>query len=57
MTDNIIKDVWKAKDTIAAECDYNPEKLANKLKTSKYSRGEKTVDYHDTRVKSNQAAY
>jgi len=46
LSDSIIEGVWKAKDTIAAACDYNPEKLAEMLKASALSRGLKTVDYH-----------
>jgi hypothetical protein len=45
-SDSVIEDVWKAKDAIAASCDYNPEKLAEMLKASTLSRGLKTVDYH-----------
>ena len=46
LSDSVIEGVWKAKDAIAAACDYNPEKLAEMLKTSVLSRGLKTVDYH-----------
>jgi hypothetical protein len=46
LNDSVIEGVWKAKDAIAAACDYNPEKLAEMLKTSALSRGLKTVDYH-----------
>lgn len=46
LSDSIIEGVWKAKDAIAAACDYNPEKLAEMLKASSLSRGLKTVDYH-----------
>ena len=46
LSDSVIEGVWKAKDAIAAACDYNPEKLAEMLKTSDLSRGLKTVDYH-----------
>jgi hypothetical protein len=46
LKDSVIEGVWKAKDEIAAACDYDPEKLAEMLKTSALSRGLKTVDYH-----------
>ena len=46
LNDSVIEGVWKAKDAIAAACDYDPEKLAEMLKTSALSRGLKTVDYH-----------
>ncbi len=45
-SDSIIEGVWKAKDAIAASCDYNPEKLAKMLKESSLSKGVKTVDLH-----------
>jgi hypothetical protein len=46
LNDSVIEGVWKAKDAIAASCDYKPEKLAEMLKASALSRGLKTVDYH-----------
>jgi hypothetical protein len=46
INDSVIEGVWKAKDAIAAACDYNPEKLAEMVKNSVLSRGLKTVDYH-----------
>jgi len=49
LSDSVIEGVWKAKDAIAAACDYNPEKLAEMLKTSALSNGLKTVDYHVSR--------
>ena len=50
-SDSIIKEVWSAKDAIAASCDYSPEKLAEMLKTSSFSKGFKTVDSHSMRKK------
>ncbi len=46
LNDSIIEGVWKAKDAIAASCDYSPEKLAEMLKKSSFSKGVKTVDFH-----------
>ena len=34
LSDSVIEGVWKAKDAIAAACDYNPEKLAEMLRAS-----------------------
>ena len=51
-SDSIIKEVWNAKDAIVASCDYSPEKLAEMLKTSSFSKGFKTVDYHRRRKES-----
>ncbi len=42
-----MKTVWDAKDSISAECNYSPRELAEKLKLSKLSYGEKTVDLHE----------
>ncbi len=52
LNDSIIKEVWSAKDAIAASCDYSPEKLAEMLKASSFSKGVKTVDYHLRRKES-----
>ena len=46
MIDSVMKSVWDAKDSIAKECDYSPARLAEMLKSSKFSRNVKTVDYH-----------
>lgn len=46
LSDSVIQGVWKAKDAVAAACDYDPEKLAKMLKRSPLSRGLKLVDYH-----------
>ncbi|NCC53299.1 MAG: hypothetical protein EOM20_19095 [Spartobacteria bacterium] len=46
MIDSVMQSVWDAKDSIAAECDYTPSKLAEMLKASKFEKGVKTVDYH-----------
>lgn len=49
--DSIIKEVWEAKDAIAASCDHNPDKLAAMLNNSPLSKGVKTVDYHHRQKK------
>ena len=46
MPDVIMKTVWEAKDSISAECHYNPSELAKMLKASKLSYGERTIDLH-----------
>lgn len=42
-----MKTVWDSKDSISAECHFNPRELAEMLKKSKLSQGEKTVDLHE----------
>jgi hypothetical protein len=55
MIDSVMKSVWDAKDSIAAECHYSPAELAEMLKASQSSRDVETVDYHvDNRTKQNQ---
>jgi hypothetical protein len=47
MIDNIMQDVWKAKDGIAMECGYSPVKLAQLLKEQQASSVAMVVDYHN----------
>ncbi len=47
MTDSIMQDVWNAKDAIAMECGYNPQKLAEILKTQQASSQARIIDYHN----------
>ncbi len=47
MIDTIMQDVWKAKDEIAMECEYNPRKLAEVLKIQQASSHVKIIDYHN----------
>ena len=55
MTDSVMKSLWDAKDSIAAECQYSPAKLAEMLRASQSSRAAETVDYHvENRTKPNQ---
>jgi len=55
MTDSVMKSVWEAKDSIAAECHYSPAELAEMLKASQSAKVAETVDYHvDKRTEQNQ---
>ena len=55
MIDSVMKSVWEAKDSIAAECHYSPAELAEMLKVSQSARAAETVDYHlDNQTKQNQ---
>jgi len=55
MIDSVMKSVWEAKDSIAAECHYSPAELAEMLKSSQSAKVGETVDYHlDNQTKQNQ---
>ena len=44
MTDEIIKELWKVKDTIAREYEYNIDALIDYLKTKQNSKSHRIVD-------------
>jgi hypothetical protein len=44
MKDEIIREVWKAKDEIAQECGHDLHKLAALLRKKQKQRGHKTVN-------------
>ena len=44
MKDEIIKEVWKAKDQIARECGHDLNKLAALLRKKQQERGHETVN-------------
>ena len=44
MADEIIEELWKIKDGIAREHDYNIDALVAQLKTKRLSTGQKVVD-------------
>ena len=52
MIDNIMQDIWKAKDEISAECRYSPVKLAEILRKQQSSSKTIIVDYHNRTKKS-----
>ena len=42
-----MQDIWAAKDGIAAECGYNPSRLAKLLKEQQAVSDAIIVDYHN----------
>jgi len=44
MKDEIIKEVWKAKDEIAQECGHDLHKLVTLLRKKQQQRGHETVN-------------
>ncbi len=46
MKDEIIEQVWKAKDTLAAQHNYDVRRLAKFLKAKEQSSGHAILDLH-----------
>lgn len=55
MSDEIIKDLWEIKDSIAREHGYDVEKLVAYLRTRQRTKGHPVVDLRAVREGSNQA--
>ena len=51
MTDEIIKELWKVKDTIAREYEYDIDALICHLETKQKSKNYRIVDLHALRKK------
>jgi len=51
MTDEIIQEVWRAKDRLAREFNYNLEALAAELRKRQQQTGRKVVNLAKDRVK------
>jgi len=47
MIDHIMQNVWAAKDEVATECGYNPNRLAQLLKEQQEESNATIVDYHN----------
>ncbi|MGE5295719.1 MAG: hypothetical protein ACM3VT_12900 [Solirubrobacterales bacterium] len=45
MKDEIIEEVWKAKDEIARECGYDLNKLAERLRKAQDQEKRRVVDF------------
>ena len=60
MNDEIIREVWKAKDDISAESKYDVKRLVHSLRSKESKSGARVVDVHDARlsmVKEDQPPY
>jgi hypothetical protein len=56
MTDEIIKEVWKAKDTISARHHYDVRRLVEHLRSEERASGARVLDLHareNTEVQAN----
>ena len=51
MTDEILQEVWRAKDRLAREFNYNLEALAAELRKRQQQTGRKVVNLAKDRVK------
>jgi len=49
MKDEILEELWKAKDDISKECNYDIRKLFNKLKDTQASSNRKVINLSKTR--------
>ena len=49
MSDEIIEELWKIKDSIAREYNYDLDLLVANLRTKKHSDNQKTVNLHSIR--------
>jgi len=50
MTDEIIREVWNAKDKISAESNYDVKRLLQTLRSKESDSGSRVVDVHATRL-------
>ena len=46
MKDEVIKEVWKAKDAISARYHYDVKRLVEHLRSEQRSQGTRVVDLH-----------
>jgi hypothetical protein len=56
MSDEIIKELWQIKDSIAREHGYDLEALVAHLRTKKRPKGQRVVDLHAIRGAAEQDA-
>ena len=56
MSDEIIKELWQIKDSIAQEHGYDIETLVTYLQTKKRMEGQKVVDLSTLKENSGQSA-
>ena len=56
MADDIIRELWKIKDTIAAEHDRNIDSLVAALKTRRRPEGQRGVDLSAEGARTRQGA-
>jgi len=56
MSDEIIKELWQIKDSIAREHGYDLEALVAHLQTKKRPEGQRVVDLHAIRGAAEQGA-
>ncbi|HRU05505.1 MAG TPA: hypothetical protein P5137_06985 [Candidatus Brocadiia bacterium] len=57
MKDEIIQDVWKAKDAISARHNHDVKRLVEHLRAAEKASGHKVVDLHARRVSERQASH
>lgn len=60
MNDEIIREVWKAKDEISAESNFDVKRLVQSLRSKESKSGACVVDVHEARlsmVKEDQPMY
>nr|VFK64185.1 MAG: hypothetical protein BECKUNK1418G_GA0071005_104310 [Candidatus Kentron sp. UNK]VFK71008.1 MAG: hypothetical protein BECKUNK1418H_GA0071006_104710 [Candidatus Kentron sp. UNK] len=53
MTDEIIQEVWKAKDTIAARYHHDVRRLVEHLRAAQKSSDSRVVDLHARKIRGN----
>ncbi|MCY3868522.1 MAG: hypothetical protein OXG87_03130 [Gemmatimonadetes bacterium] len=56
MSDEIIKELWQVKDSIAQEHGYDIEALVTHLQTKKRTKGQKVVDLSALKENARQGA-
>ena len=56
MKDEIIEEVWKAKDELARQFEYDLDRLATALRQREQEHGFKVVDLSQTSQPTNQEA-
>ena len=56
MSDEIIKELWQIKDSIAQEYGYDIEALVAHLQTKKRTKGQKVVDLSALKENAGQGA-
>ena len=56
MKDEIIEEVWKAKDELAQQFEYDLDRLATALRQKEQEHGAKVVDFSQTPQPTNSEA-
>lgn len=57
MKDEIIQEVWKAKDALAAKCGHNIKALVEHLRSQESAAAVKSVDLHGLQKGSPRASH